>query len=64
MGSAVSFYPHHRPGSSVRDHGRRRVSLSMSDRAKLDRAWLAMVSSGAVEVREDGAWLGELASLH
>jgi hypothetical protein len=36
----------------------------MNDWAELDRALVAMASAGSTEVREDGEWLAELASLH
>ena len=36
----------------------------MNDWAELDRALVAMAASGSTEVREDGEWLAELASLH
>ena len=36
----------------------------MNDWAELDRALVAMASSGSTEVREDGEWLAELATLH
>lgn len=36
----------------------------MNDWAELDRALVAMASSGCTEVREDGEWLAELATLH
>lgn len=36
----------------------------MNDWAELDRALGAMAASGSTEVREDGEWLAELATLH
>ncbi len=36
----------------------------MNDWAELDRAIGALAASGSTEVREDGEWLAELASLH
>src|ERR1700728_4557513 len=36
----------------------------MNEWAELDRALVAMASSGSTEVREDGEWLAELATLH
>jgi hypothetical protein len=36
----------------------------MNEWAELDRALAAMASSGCAEVREDGEWLAELATLH
>jgi hypothetical protein len=37
---------------------------AVNDWAELDRALVAMASSGSAEIREDGEWLAELSSLH
>ena len=37
--------------------------MSRNEWAELDRAWVAMASSDSREIRDDGEWLAELATL-